>query len=262
VEAVYEAPFLSHSPMEPLNCTVQIAPDRVDVWISTQSPMAVLQTAAKETGVAPENVYVHNAFVGGGFGRRGGAPDELVHAIAVAKQFGKPVKLIWSREQDLRRDRYRPQAAVRFKAALDETGKPQAFQARVAVPSLIRPGPADRPGQRADGGRVHRQLLLRLPVPRRGCGAEEQPRAGVVLARRRQLAERLLRRGFVDEMAHAAGQDPLAFRRALLAHRPTRSACSTRWRRRATGASRCPRAAAVGWRSSRPMAASPARSSR
>ncbi|HEY2355836.1 MAG TPA: molybdopterin cofactor-binding domain-containing protein, partial [Phenylobacterium sp.] len=108
VEAVYEAPFLSHSPMEPLNCTVALAVDRADVWISTQAPMAVLQQTARETGLQQDQVYVHNNYVGGGFGRRGGAHDELLQAIAVAKQVGKPVKLIWSREQDIRRDRYRP----------------------------------------------------------------------------------------------------------------------------------------------------------
>ena len=220
VEAVYEAPFLSHSPMEPLNCTVQLAPDRVDVWISTQAPMAVLATAAKETGVAPENIYVHNAFLGGGFGRRGGAPDELLHAIAAAKQVGKPVKLIWSREQDVRRDRYRPQAAVRFKAALDPAGKPQAFQARVAVPSLLRPGPqmslATEPmavecianSFYAFPSRDVGVVLKNSHVPVsfwRGVGSSQN---GFFVE------------GFVDEMAHAAGQDPLAFRRALLVNRP------------------------------------------
>jgi isoquinoline 1-oxidoreductase beta subunit len=220
VEAVYEAPFLSHSPMEPLNCTVQLAPDRVDVWLSTQAPMAVLQTAAKETGVAPENVYVHNAFVGGGFGRRGGAPDELVQAIAVAKQVGKPVKLIWSREQDIRRDRYRPQAAVRFKAALDPAGKPQAFQARVAVPSLIRPGP--QTAQASEPMAVECIANSFYAFPSRDIGVvlknSHVPVSfwrGVGSSQNGFFVE-----GFVDEMAHAAGQDPLAFRRALLVNRP------------------------------------------
>ncbi len=220
VEAVYEAPFLAHAAMEPLNCTVQLAPDRVDVWISTQAPMAVLQTAARETGVAPENIYVHNAFLGGGFGRRGGASDEMVHAIAVAKQVGKPVKLIWSREQDIRRDRFRPQAAVSFKAVLDPAGKPSAFKARIAAPSLLRPGPqttlASEPMAveciaNSFYGFPSRDigvLLKNSHVPVsfwRGVGSSQN---GFFVE------------SFVDEMAHAAGQDPLAFRRALLAARP------------------------------------------
>jgi isoquinoline 1-oxidoreductase beta subunit len=220
VEAVYEAPFLSHSPMEPLNCTVRLAADRVDVWISTQNPMAVLQTASKETGVAPENVYVHNAFLGGGFGRRGGAPDELLHAIAAAKQVGKPVKLIWSREQDIRRDRYRPQAAVKFRAALDPAGKPQAFQARVAVPSLLRPGP--QTSQATEPMAVECIANSFYAFPSRDVGVvlknSHVPVSfwrGVGSSQNGFFIE-----SFVEEMAQAAGQDSLAFRRALLAHRP------------------------------------------
>ncbi len=220
VEATYEAPFLSHSPMEPLNCTVQLAPDRVDVWISTQAPMAVLETAAKETGVAPENIYVHNAFVGGGFGRRGGAPDELLHAIAAAKAVGRPVKLIWTREQDIRGGRHRPQAAVRFKAALDAAGQPSVFQARVAVPSLLKPGPQTSVASEpmaveciagsfyAFPSRDIGVLLKNSHVPVsfwRGVGSSQN---GFFVE------------SFIDEMAHAADQDPLAFRRTLLAARP------------------------------------------
>ena len=220
VEATYEAPFLSHSPMEPLNCTVALGPDRVDVWISTQAPMAVLQTAAKETGVAPENIYVHNAFLGGGFGRRGGAPDEMIHAIAVAKQFGKPVKLIWTREQDIRRDRYRPQAAVRFKAALNPAGQPQAFQARVAAPSLLRPGP--QTAQASEPMAVECIQNSFYAFPSRDVGVvlknSHVPVSfwrGVGSSQNGFFVE-----SFIDEMALAAGQDSLAFRRALLAHRP------------------------------------------
>ncbi|HZZ31932.1 MAG TPA: molybdopterin cofactor-binding domain-containing protein [Phenylobacterium sp.] len=222
VEAVYEAPFLSHSPMEPMNCTVALGPDRADVWISTQAPMAVLQMAAKETGLKPEQVYVHNAFVGGGFGRRGGAHDELLQAIAVAKQVGKPVKLIWSREQDMRRDRYRPQAAVRFRAALGADGKPQALQARIAVGSLLRGGNGPQEIQASEPmateciqgsfysfpARDVGVLLKNSHVPVsfwRGVGSSQNG---------------FFMEGFMDELAHAAGQDPYQYRRALLTDRP------------------------------------------
>jgi isoquinoline 1-oxidoreductase beta subunit len=222
VEAVYEAPFLSHSPMEPMNCTVALAPDRADVWISTQAPMAVLQQTAHETGLKPDQVYVHNAFVGGGFGRRGGAHDELLQAIAVAKQVGKPVKLIWSREQDMRRDRYRPQAAVRFRAALGGDGKPQALQARIAVGSLLRGGNGPQEVQASEPmateciqnsfygfpSRDVGVLLKNSHVPVsfwRGVGSSQNG---------------FFMEGFMDELAHAAGQDPYQYRRALLADRP------------------------------------------
>jgi isoquinoline 1-oxidoreductase beta subunit len=221
VEATYEAPFLSHSPMEPMNCTVALKPDRADVWISTQAPMAVLQLAAKEAGLKPEQVYCHNAFVGGGFGRRGGGHDELVQAIAVAKQVGKPVKLIWSREQDIRRDRYRPQAAVRFKAALGGDGKPQAFQARIAVPSLLRGGNGPQEWQASEPmateciqnsfyafpARDVGVLLKNSHVPVsfwRGVGSSQNG---------------FFMESFMDEVAHAAGADPYQYRRALLAER-------------------------------------------
>jgi len=222
VEAAYEAPFLSHSPMEPLNCTVALAPDRADVWISTQAPMAVLQQTAAQTGLKPEQVYVHNAFVGGGFGRRGGAHDELIQAIAVAKQVGKPVKLIWSREQDIRRDRFRPQAAVRFRAPLGGDGKPQALQARIAVGSLIRGGAGPQELQASEPmateciqnsfyafpARDVGVLLKNSHVPVsfwRGVGSSQNG---------------FFMESFMDELAHAAGQDPYQYRRALLAGRP------------------------------------------
>ena len=222
MEATYEAPFLSHSPMEPMNCTVALGRDRADVWISTQGPMAVLQMAAKETGLKPEQVYVHNAFVGGGFGRRGGAHDELVQAIAVAKQVGKPVKLIWSREQDIRRDRFRPQAAVRFRTALDAAGKPQALQARIAVGSLLRGGAGPQEWQASEPmateciqnsfyafpARDVSVLLKNSHVPVsfwRGVGSSQNG---------------FFMEGFMDEVAHAAGQDPYQYRRALLTDRP------------------------------------------
>jgi isoquinoline 1-oxidoreductase beta subunit len=218
VEATYEAPFLSHSPMEPLNCTVALAPDRVDVWISTQGPMAVLQQAAQLTGLKQEQVYVHNHYVGGGFGRRGGAADELTHAIAVAKEVGKPVKLIWSREQDIRRDRYRPQSFVRFRSALSADGKPQVLKAQVAVPSLIRGTGTPQEWQASEPmateciqnnfydwpSRDIEVVLKNSHVPVsfwRGVGSSQN---GFFIE------------SFVDELAAAAGKDPYEFRHAML----------------------------------------------
>ncbi|HEX2816328.1 MAG TPA: molybdopterin cofactor-binding domain-containing protein [Phenylobacterium sp.] len=222
IEATYQAPFLSHSPMEPMNCTVALGPDRVDVWISTQAPMAVLQLAAKEAGFKPEQVYCHNAFVGGGFGRRGGGHDELVQAIAVAKQVGKPVKLIWSREQDIRRDRYRPQAAVRFKTALGADGKPQALQARIAVPSLIRGGNGPQEWQASEPMATECIQNSFYAFPARDIGVvlknSHVPVSfwrGVGSSQNGFFVE-----SFMDELAHAAGQDPYQYRRALLTDRP------------------------------------------
>jgi isoquinoline 1-oxidoreductase beta subunit len=222
VEAVYEAPLLSHSPMEPLNCTVALAPDRADVWISTQAPMAVLQMTAKETSLTPDKIYVHNAFVGGGFGRRGGAHDELLQAIAVAKQVGKPVKLIWSREQDIRRDRFRPQAAVRFRAALDGAGKPEAFQARIAVGSLIRGGAGPQEVQASEPMATECIQNSFYAFPVRDVGVLlKNSHVPVSFWRGVGSSQNgFFMESFMDELAHAAGQDPYAYRRALLADRP------------------------------------------
>ena len=115
-EAIYETPYLSHSPMEPMNATVNLQPDRLDVWVGTQAADEALEAAAKASGLKPEQVYVHNAFVGGGFGRRD-ANDEVKQAIAIAKAVNRPVKLIWTREEDTRQDKFRPHAVVAFKAA-------------------------------------------------------------------------------------------------------------------------------------------------
>ena len=216
VEAAYEVPYLSHAPMEPLNATVHLQPERVDVWIGTQSPMDVLETTAKEAGVDISKVYVHNQFVGGGFGRRS-RHDELVQAIAVAKVVGKPVKLIWSREQDIRRDRYRPQAAVRFKASLAD-GKPTAMDCKVAVGSLLRSLGANLPPTFVEPMAVEVLATHSYKIPALQVGAVMKNAHVPVMFWRSVGASQntFFLESFVDEMAHAAGQDPYKFRRAML----------------------------------------------
>src|ERR1700691_3733470 len=100
-EAIYETPYLSHSPMEPMNATVNLQSDRLDVWVGTQDAEAALEAAARASGLKPEQVYIHNAFLGGGFGRRD-ANDEVTQGILIAKAVNLPVKLIWTREEDTR----------------------------------------------------------------------------------------------------------------------------------------------------------------
>ena len=112
-EAVYETPYLSHSPMEPMNATVHLQPDRLDVWFGTQAADSALLAAARYAGLKPEQVYIHNAFVGGGFGRRD-ANDEVAQAIAIAKAVQRPVKLVWTREEDTRQDKFRPACGGRL----------------------------------------------------------------------------------------------------------------------------------------------------
>jgi isoquinoline 1-oxidoreductase beta subunit len=217
VEAVYEVPYLAHATMEPLNCTAHVQANRVDVWLGTQGPERVLAAAAEITGLDPENVYVHNCFLGGGFGRRS-SPDEARQAVTISKELGKPVQLIWTREQDIQHDRYRPMAALRFKAGLDDEGNATAFFNTSATHSIIA---SFRPQAAASGlDRTSLELLENLAygIPNhriehhlklthvpvwfwRSVGASQN---GFALE------------SFVDEMAHAAGRDPLQFRRELL----------------------------------------------
>jgi len=103
--------------------------DRVDVWVGTQNADLALTLAAQASGVKPENVYIHNTFSGGGFGRRL-RPDEVTQAVAISKAIGKPVKLIWTREEEIRQGRYRTQAAIRFRAGFAADGTPIALDMR------------------------------------------------------------------------------------------------------------------------------------
>ena len=217
IEALYEVPNLAHAPMEPLNATVHIQPDRVDVWVGSQSPMTVLNATAKQTGVAPENVYVHNQFLGGGFGRRS-TQDEVGHALAVAKVVKKPVKLIWSREQDIRRDRYRPQAAVAFKAAFDKTGKPTALDSRIAVGSLFRSLGMGALPSGLEPMAVECIATTAYKIPNIDVGLMlKNTHVPVGFWRSVGASQNtFFIESFIDEMAHAAGQDPYKFRRAML----------------------------------------------
>jgi isoquinoline 1-oxidoreductase subunit beta len=218
VEAEYEVPYLAHATMEPMNCTAQVTPERVDVWVGTQNPEGALAAAAEITQMAPENVYVHNCFLGGGFGRRSRS-DDVRQAVTVAKALGgRPVKLIWTREEDMRHDAYRPMAAVRFRAALDATGTPVAYFNRSVTHSILsafRPDDVKTGLDRTSieglanipyGFRQLRieHLIHNTPVPVwfwRSVGASQNAFAVEC---------------FIDELAHAGGKDAVELRRQLL----------------------------------------------
>jgi isoquinoline 1-oxidoreductase beta subunit len=217
-EAIYETPYLSHTPMEPLNATVNLQPDRLDVWVGTQDAEAALRAAAKASGLKPEQVYIHNAFLGGGFGRRDGN-DEILQAIAVARVVKRPVKLIWTREEDTRQDRFRPHAVVGFKAVTGSDGMPTAWSMRVVTSSIFNsvgipfpPGKAEPPavdglesiGYNVPNTRVELHIRnTHLPVWfYRAPGANQHTFAI---------------ESFLDEIASARGIDPYQMRRKLLA---------------------------------------------
>jgi isoquinoline 1-oxidoreductase beta subunit len=222
-EAFYETPYLSHSPMEPMNATVHLQPDRLDVWVGTQAADEATEAAAKASGLPPEQVYVHNGFVGGGFGRRD-ASDEIIQAIAIAKAVQKPVKLVWTREEDTRQDKFRPHAVVAFKAVAGSDGLPTAWSMRVVTSSIwasvgIKPpgngkgpesqsvaGLADN-GYKVPNTRVEALIKnTHLPVWFwRAPGANQHVFAI---------------ESFLDEIASASGLDPYQVRRKLLEGKP------------------------------------------
>jgi isoquinoline 1-oxidoreductase beta subunit len=220
-EAIYETPYLSHSPMEPMNATVNLQPDRLDVWVGTQAADEALEAAAKASGLKPEQVYVHNGFVGGGFGRRD-ANDEVKQAIAIAKVVQRPVKLVWTREEDTRQDKFRPHAVVAFKAGVGADGMPTAWSMRVVTSSIYasvgRKWPADKVepqtvagladnGYKVPNTRVE-SLLKNTHLPVwfwRSPGSNQHVFAI---------------EGFLDEIASASGLDPYQVRRKLLEGKP------------------------------------------
>ncbi len=191
VEALYEVPHLAHAPMEPLNATAHWQGDRLDVWMGTQAPESALALAAKAGGVDPKAVFVHNCFLGGGFGRRS-VNDELTQAVEVSKALQRPIKLIWTREEDIRADRYRPQAALRMRAALSEDGSPAGFEFTTAVGSILRS--LGWEGVKNGVERMAVEGLANCPYraerAESGRQPQEHPRAGHVLALGRLVAER------------------------------------------------------------------------
>jgi isoquinoline 1-oxidoreductase beta subunit len=219
VEAVYETPLLAHATMEPCNATVHLQKDRLDVWMGSQSPLQNAHMAAEEAGLKSEQVYFHQLYLGGGFGRRTFG-DELRQAVRVVKagNISQPLQLLWSREQDMRADRYRPQSAIRLKGALTPDGKLEAIFIQSACGSI----------QRSTGNPVTNGLD---PTSLEGIGpsvpynkvpnwytGQFLKNTHVPVAYWRSVGGSqncFYLESFIDELAHAAGKDPLEFRRSL-----------------------------------------------
>ncbi len=222
MEAVYQVPFLAHAAMEPINCTVHVRPDRCEVWTGSQVLTRAQATAAKVTGLPLEKVVVHNHYLGGGFGRRL-EHDYVTQAVRIAQQVAGPVKVIWTREEDIRHDVYRPYYYDRVAAGVDERGQPIAWMHRLAGPAILaRYLPAAfRDGIDPDGldGAVH--LLYDIPAIQVEFVRHEEPVLntgfwrGVGVTHNTFVIE-----SFIDELAAAAKQDPVEYRRTLLGKSP------------------------------------------
>jgi isoquinoline 1-oxidoreductase subunit beta len=221
VEAVYEVPHLAHAPMEPLNATAHWQGDRIDVWMGTQAPDSAIAFAAKAGGVDPKAVFVHNCFLGGGFGRRS-VNDELIQAVEVSKALKRPIKLIWTREEDIRSDRYRPQAALRMRAALRADGSPAGFEFTTAVGSILRS--LGWEGVKNGVERMAVEGLANCPYSADALHVGvnlKNTHVPVMFWRSVGSSQNAFAvESFIDEVAYATKRDPLEYRRALLQGRP------------------------------------------
>ena len=222
IEAVYTAPYLAHACMEPLNCTVDLRPDRCDLWVGTQVQTLAQSTAARITGLPREAVHVHTTFLGGGFGRRLEV-DFVAQALQIAKAAGAPVKLVWTREDDMRRGYYRPATYHRLSARLDALGQLAAWQHRIVGPSIFaRFGAARMHKDGTDPGLVEGAADLPYSIANvRVEWVRSEP--GIAVARWRSVGYSqniFVVESFIDELAAAAGADPYQFRRRMLEDMP------------------------------------------
>ena len=215
IEAVYETPYLAHAPMEPLNCTAHVRADSCEVWASTQGQSAARNEAARITGLKPEAVEVHTMYMGGGFGRRARA-DYIGEAVEVSKAAGAPVKLTWSREDDMQQDWYRPASFSRFAGGLDADGWPVAWITTIAC----APFGGLRDGLARTGVEGVADMAYTIPNILVDYHAEDP---GIPVSYWRSVGysqNTFFTESFLDELAAAGGKDPVELRRRLLTKSP------------------------------------------
>jgi isoquinoline 1-oxidoreductase beta subunit len=247
VEATYQMPFLAHATMEPMNCTVDVRKDSCEIWVGSQAMVRVQEAAAKTAGLPVEKVMVHNHLIGGGFGRRLEA-DVVIRAVEIGKQVNGPVKVVWTREEDIQHDMYRPYWFDRFTAGLDTNGMPIAWNHRFAGSSVIArwAPPFFNNGLDPDSTEGTINLVYGFPNLHVEYLRVEPP--GIPTAFWRSVGPShsvFVVESFVDELAVAAKQDPVAYRRALLDKSPAPRLSST-WRlKKPAGDSPCRRGSAV-----------------
>jgi isoquinoline 1-oxidoreductase beta subunit len=204
VEAEYRVPYLSHAPMEPMNCTAWLHDGICELWTGTQNPLGFAAEVANALDLDIENVLLHNAYLGGGFGRRA-FPDYTIQAARIAAEVPYPVKLIWSREEDTRHDHYRQASISRFRAALDTSGKPTAWINQY----VEKHDPVEAPyiPYGIDNQYIH-YAESKTHVPWGFWRSVDHS------------LHAFFTESFIDELAHAAGEDPYRYRRDLLAGAP------------------------------------------
>lgn len=227
ITAEYTAPYLAHSPMEPLNCTVKIGKDSCDIWTGTQAPGLEQAAAAAILGMNPEQVNVHTPFLGGGFGRRANpATDCVSEATHIAKAADMPVKTIWTREDDVKGGFYRPMSLHQVKVGLDADGNPLAWQHTCVGQSIMTGTPFEafmiKDGVDATSveGLADSPYIKQTPHHLLDL---HTPKIDVPVLWWRSVGHSqnaFVMESLIDEMAHAAGRDPLEYRRHLLKDHP------------------------------------------
>jgi isoquinoline 1-oxidoreductase subunit beta len=222
IDVVYEVPFLAHATMEPMNCTVDLKADGCDIWVGTQVPALAQGAAAKLTGLPLDKVRVHNHYIGGGFGRRLEV-DNVIQAVAFAKLAKGPLKIIWTREEDIQHDMYRPYYVDRMSARVDDKGMPVAWFHRVTGSSIMArfAPPMVKNGVDPDAVEAAADLQYSIPAIRVEYVRHEPP--GLATAFWRGVGPThnvFVVESFIDELAYASKTDPVAFRRALLQKSP------------------------------------------
>jgi isoquinoline 1-oxidoreductase beta subunit len=222
VEANYEVPFLAHATMEPMNCTVHVSKDGCEVWVGSQVVARAQAAAAKVTGLPLDKVVVHNHLIGGGFGRRLEV-DGVTRAVQIAQQVDGPVKVVWTREEDIQHDMYRPYFFDRMSAGLDARGMPVAWNHRFAGSSVIARWVPPLFNNGLDPDTTEGAIDLAYALPNLHVEYLRVEPPGIPTAFWRSVGPShnvFVTESFMDELAAAAKQDPVAYRRALLDKSP------------------------------------------
>jgi isoquinoline 1-oxidoreductase beta subunit len=220
LDRVYDAPFLAHATMEPMNCTADVKAGSCDVYVPTQGQTASHQAAIAASGLSADKVKIHTTYMGGGFGRRGEA-DFVTEAVETSKAVSRPVKVVWTREDDMQHDYYRPVSYARMWGALDASGKPTVFMQRLVQQSLMK-----RIGGLGPDGvdRISLEGSASLPYDIPNVRVEyTETDPGIPYGFWRSVGasfQGFVVEAFIDELATAAKKDPYLFRRDLLGKAP------------------------------------------
>jgi isoquinoline 1-oxidoreductase beta subunit len=223
--AEYDVPYLAHAMMEPLNCVVDLRADSCEIWTGTQFETVDRANAAKTAGLPPEKVRIHTTLLGGGFGRRANpASDFVVEAVNVARAAKAPVKVVWTRDDDLKGGWYRPMWHDRFVAGLDAQGNPVAWTHTIVGQSIMQGTPFEAFGIKdgIDSASVEGAADILYGIPNLQVDLHT-PKIGVPVQWWRSVGHShtgFSVEAFLDEVAHAGGKDPYQLRRALLANQP------------------------------------------